>query len=144
MHLHQKMMAMIFLLEAMQAAQNFLLQQKKKRLKILINPPRRNEDIIWVAKNYIDAGKPYEASAILEMLRYDPNFPERLQPELHETIGYFFINQNIYDSAAFHLSKATDMDDDKQDKARREYLTAQLYMACRFKRRCRKIFYKKC
>jgi len=33
-----------------------------------------------------------------------------------------------YDSAAFHLSKATDLDDDRQSKARREYLTAQLYM----------------
>ncbi|MEP6682099.1 MAG: hypothetical protein ABJA35_02520 [Parafilimonas sp.] len=100
----------------------------KEKKKILSNPPRRNEDIIWVAKNYIDAGKPYEASAILEMLRYDPNFPQRLQPELHETIGYLFYKSKFYDSAAFHLSKATDMDDNKQDKARREYLIGQLYM----------------
>jgi tetratricopeptide (TPR) repeat protein len=100
----------------------------KEKKKILSNPPRRNEDIIWVAKNYIDAGKPYEASAILEMLRHDPNFPQRLQAQLHETIGYLFYKSNVYDSAAFHLSKATDMDDDKQDKARREYLTGQLYM----------------
>ena len=91
-------------------------------------PPRRNEDLIWVAKNYMDAGKPYEASSILEMLRTDPNFPERLQPELHETLGYLFYNEKIYDSAAYHLSKATNMDDDRQEKARREYLTAQLYM----------------
>ena len=57
------------------------------------------------------------------------NFPERLQPELHETLGYLFYKENIYDSAAFHLSKATDLDNNKPEKARREYLTAQLYMA---------------
>ncbi len=100
----------------------------KEKKSLLSMPPKRNEDLIWVAKNYIDAGKRYEASAILEMLRYDPNFPARLQPELHETIGYLFYKSGFYDSAALHLSKATDMDDDKQDKARREYLTAQLYM----------------
>ena len=94
----------------------------------LSKPPRRNEDLIWVAKNYMDEGKPYEASSILEILRSDPNFPERLQPELHETLGYLFYTEKNYDSAAFHLSKATDLDDDRQSKARREYLTAQLYM----------------
>jgi lipopolysaccharide biosynthesis regulator YciM len=103
-------------------------KEKKGFSQIFSNPPKRNEDLIWIAKNYIDAGKPYEASAILEMLRYDPNFPQRLQPELHETIGYLFYKSKLYDSTAFHLSKATDMDDDKQDKARREYLLGQLYM----------------
>jgi predicted negative regulator of RcsB-dependent stress response len=94
----------------------------------LSKPPRRNEDLIWVAKNYLDKGRPYEASSILEILRSDPNFPERLQPELHETLGYLFYTEKNYDSAAFHLSKATNLDDDRQAKARREYLTAQLYM----------------
>ncbi|HVX27822.1 MAG TPA: hypothetical protein VHB70_15835 [Parafilimonas sp.] len=95
--------------------------------EILSKPPRRNEDLIWVAKNYMAEGKPYEGSAILEILRSDPNFPERLQPELHETLGYLFYTEKIYDSAAYHLSKATDLDDDRLAKARREYLTAQLY-----------------
>ncbi len=89
--------------------------------------PRRNEDLIWVAKNYIDEGKIGEAAGILEILRSDPFFPERLQPELNETFGYLFYQQKSYDSAAVHLSLATDMDDDKQEKARREFLTGQLY-----------------
>ena len=90
--------------------------------------PRRNEDLIWVARNYLETGKPYEASAIIEMLRSDPNFPERLQPKLHEALGYLFYNQRLFDSAAFHLSKATDLADNKEENARREFLTAQLYM----------------
>ncbi|MEO8711441.1 MAG: hypothetical protein ABI405_04920, partial [Parafilimonas sp.] len=114
----------------------------KEKKKLLSNPPRRNEDLIWIAKNYIDEGKSYEASAILEMLRIDPNFPARLQPELHETVGYLFYKSGLYDSAAIHLSKATDMDDDKQDKARREFLTAQLYMASGLKEDAEKYFTK--
>ncbi len=90
--------------------------------------PRRNEDLIWVAKNYIDEGKIGEAAGILEIIRSDPFFPERLQPELNETFGYLFYQQKSYDSAAYHLSLATDMDNSKQEKARREFLTAQLYV----------------
>jgi tetratricopeptide (TPR) repeat protein len=120
----------------------FSIATKEKKGFSLSMKPRRNEDLIWVARNYIDGGKPYEASAILEMLRYDPNFPSRLQAELHETIGYLFYKSNIYDSAAFHLSKATDMDDNKHDKARREYLTAQLYMAAGMREDAKKYFAK--
>ncbi|MFT4153670.1 hypothetical protein [Parafilimonas sp.] len=101
----------------------------KEKKKLLGAYPKRNEDIIWIARNYIEEDKPAEASAILEMLRYDPAFPERLQPQLHETIGYLYYKSHLYDSAASHLAEATSMDDDKQDRARREYLTAQLFMA---------------
>jgi tetratricopeptide (TPR) repeat protein len=123
-----------------QAALNSVLLRRKR--KVFHHPPRRNEDLIWIAKNYIDAGRPYEASAILEMLRNDPNFPDRLEAELHETIGYLFYQSKAYDSAAFHLSKATDMDDDKHDKARREYLTGQLYFAAGSKEDAEKYFTK--
>jgi tetratricopeptide (TPR) repeat protein len=112
----------------------------KEKNGVFRHTPRRNEDLIWIAKNYIDAGRPYEASAILEMLRNDPNFPDRLEAELHETMGYLFYQSGSYDSAAFHLSKATDMDDDKHDKARREYLTGQLYLAAGSKEDAEKYF----
>ena len=103
-------------------------------------PPRRNEDLIWIAKNYIDEGKAAEASGILEILRTDPFFPERLQPELHETFGYLFYQQKAYDSSAYHLSLATDMDNSKQEKARREFLTGQLYAAADSKENAQKYF----
>lgn len=103
-------------------------------------PPRRNEDLIWIAKNYIDEGKPSEASGILEILRSDPVFPARLQPELNETFGYLFYQQKSYDSAAYHLSLATGMDDDKQERARREFLTAQLYAAAGDNKNAQKYF----
>ncbi len=112
----------------------------KEKKKLLSPQPKRNEDIVWIAKNYIEAGKPHEASAILEMLRYDPHFPERLRPLLHETIGYLFYKSGTYDSAAYHLSEATSMDDGKPDKARREYLTAQLFMAAGLKKEAEDYF----
>ena len=91
-------------------------------------------------KNYIDEGRPAEASGILEILRSDPYFPERLQAKLHETFGYLYYQQKKYDSAAYHLSVATDMDDNKQEKARREFLTAQLYAAAGLNKDAEKYF----
>jgi outer membrane protein assembly factor BamD (BamD/ComL family) len=119
----------------------FSISTKEKK-KLLGPQPKRNEDIIWIAKNYIEEDKPHEASAILEMLRYDPHFPERLRPLLHETIGYLFYKSGAYDSAAYHLSEATSMDDGKPDKARREYLTAQLFMAAGLKKEAQDYFTK--
>ncbi|MEP6514489.1 MAG: hypothetical protein ABJA79_11510, partial [Parafilimonas sp.] len=61
--------------------------------KLTSYPPRRNEDLLWMAKNNIDAGKSYEAISLLEILRHDPQFPERLQPDLHEALAYWFYTQ---------------------------------------------------
>ncbi|MBS1748046.1 MAG: hypothetical protein JST21_17920 [Bacteroidetes bacterium] len=122
------------------SGKEFSIATKESKGISLSKRPERNEDLIWIARNFIDDQRQTEASSILEMLRNDPNFPERLQAELHETIGYLFYNTKNYDSAAFHLSKATDMDDNKQDKARREYLSGQLYMAAGDRENAEKYF----
>ncbi|HYK45536.1 MAG TPA: hypothetical protein VEV83_10235 [Parafilimonas sp.] len=104
-------------------------KEKKGISQTFSTPPRRNQNLIWVAKNYMAAGKLGQASGILQILRSDPYFPERLQPELHEALGYLFYLEYVDDSAAFHLSKATNLDISRQQKARREFLTGQLYLA---------------
>ncbi len=95
--------------------------------RITTKPPERNEALLWQAKNLIQLNMDNEAKALLEILRIDPDFPERLQPDLHETIAYWFYKQQVYDSAAFHLSKALDAAENKPEKARWEFLTAQMY-----------------
>ncbi len=90
-------------------------------------PPSRNEALLWEAKNYIDAGELYHASGILEILRSDPNFPGRLQTDLHEALAYWCYKQQFYDSAALHLSMALENADNKLEKARWEFLIAQMY-----------------
>lgn len=96
--------------------------------KITSKPPRRNEDLLWQAINYMEAERPYDAAGILEILRKDPNFPKRLQSDLDETYAYWYYKQKLYDSAATLLSRTLDNADNKADLARREFLAGQLFM----------------
>jgi len=95
--------------------------------KITTRPPSRNESFLWIIRNFMEQDKLAEAAGLMEILRTDPLFPKRLQSRLHESYAYWFYKQDIYDSAAFHLSKAIGEASDKKEKARWEYLTAQLY-----------------
>ncbi|MEJ7673911.1 MAG: hypothetical protein WKF59_14735 [Chitinophagaceae bacterium] len=64
---------------------------------------------------------------MINTLQNDQNFPTRLRAELEEMNAYWFYKQKMYDSAANHLEKALSVAEDKQDKARWEYLLAQLF-----------------
>lgn len=90
-------------------------------------PPSRNETLLWQARNYIETGNFGEAGGILEILRTDPVFPARLKPNLEEVIAYWNYQQGFADSAAAHLSKALDAAPNNLERARMEFLVAQLY-----------------
>ena len=95
--------------------------------KLTSRPPSRNESFIWQIRNHIEKNELPEASGIIEILRHDPNFPKRLDTDLARSLAYWFYKQQVYDSAAFHLSKALNEADNNQEKARWEYLIAQMY-----------------
>ncbi|WP_169337641.1 tetratricopeptide repeat protein [Segetibacter koreensis] len=95
--------------------------------KLTSRPPSRNESFIWQIRTHIEKDELPEASGIIEILRHDPNFPKRLQTDLHEVTAYWFYKQQAYDSAAFHLRNALNEATNKQEKARWEYLIAQMY-----------------
>ncbi len=104
-------------------------EEKKENIlrKTFSTPPNRNDALVWMARNFIENGQYDKASGVLEILRHDPVFPERLQPELHEALGYLFYNLNIYDSAAYHIGLSLDLAPTKLEYARKEFLMAQLY-----------------
>jgi tetratricopeptide (TPR) repeat protein len=102
-------------------------ESKNLLKKIVTHPESRNESFIWQARNFVEQGELSDAAGLIEILRNDPNFPKRLKTELHEVISYWFYHQNAYDSAAFNLTLALDEADGRKDKARWEYLIAQLY-----------------
>lgn len=95
--------------------------------KLTSRPPSRNESFIWQIRTHIEKDELPEASGIIEILRHDPNFPKRLQTDLHEVTAYWYYKQQAYDSAASHLSQALNEAQNKQEKARWEYLIAQMY-----------------
>jgi tetratricopeptide (TPR) repeat protein len=90
-------------------------------------PPSRNESFILQARTYIEEGEYAEAAGLLELIRTDPNFPERLRTDLNEMIAYNLYKQQQYEGAANYLVLALDNATNKQEKARWEYLAAQLY-----------------
>ncbi len=95
--------------------------------KIFSQPPSRNDAFIWQIRNYLSQDQFAEAASLIVTLRNDPVFPKRLHNDLEEVQAFWFYKQNMWDSAAVHLEKALDNAGSKQERARWEYLLAQLY-----------------
>lgn len=95
--------------------------------KAFTTPPSRNESFIWQIKTFLSNDELAEASGLIQTLKTDPVFPERLRGDLYEVEAWWFYKQEIYDSAAVYLEKALINAPNKQEQARWEYLIAQLY-----------------
>ncbi len=95
--------------------------------KIFSEPPSRNDAFIWQIRNHLAQDEMAEAASLIVALKADPQFPKRLQNDLHEVQAYWFYKQNIWDSAASHLKQALSNATNKQEQARWEYLAGQLY-----------------
>lgn len=95
--------------------------------RMISDPPSRNTAFIWQIRTLIEANAMIEAGSLIVTLKNDPAFPERLHSSLEEVQAYWFYKQGLWDSAACHLVNALDNAEDKQEKARWEYLAAQLF-----------------
>lgn len=103
------------------------VESKSVWKKLTSNPPSRNESFLWRIRTYLEKNQVADANALIEILRIDPNFPVRLRPHLQELIAYKFYKENVPDSAANHLTKALDRATNKVERARWQFLIAQLY-----------------
>ncbi|MET0242418.1 MAG: tetratricopeptide repeat protein, partial [Flavitalea sp.] len=95
--------------------------------KVWSRPPSRNESFIWQIRTYLAKNENAEAAGLIETIKNDPLFPERLKTDLHEVQALWFYQQEIYDSAAVYLEKALPNAANNQEQARWEYLIGQLY-----------------
>lgn len=100
-------------------------KEKKGLKKLTSKPPRRNEDLLWMARTYTAADKPFNALGLLQILKTDPYFPERLQGELYQNLAYAYFQIGSYDSAGIFLQKAQLSGERIRQKARRQYLAGQ-------------------
>ena len=101
-------------------------KENRKFPKSLVTAPSRNAAFLWQARTLIELDQMAEAGSMIATLSNDPLFPKRLYTELEEIKAFWFYKQNIWDSAAFHLQNAYDQASNKQERARWEYLTAQM------------------
>ena len=95
--------------------------------RVFSRPPSRNEAFIWQIRNFLAWGQFPEAASLIATLRADPVFPDRLHDDLEEVEALYFYKQEQWDSSATHLSNALDNATNSQERARWEFLTAQMY-----------------
>jgi len=95
--------------------------------KVFSEQPSRNDAFIWQIRTLIAMEEYAEAASLIITLKNDPEFPKRLQNDLEEVQAWWFYNGNMYDSAAAHLEKALSNATNKNERARWEFLIAQLY-----------------
>ncbi|HEY5369092.1 MAG TPA: tetratricopeptide repeat protein [Hanamia sp.] len=95
--------------------------------EVFTRPPSRNDAFVWQVRTLTDSGEYAMAAGLINTLRNDPLFPNRLNPFFEEVQGYWFFKQEMYDSAIAYIVKGLPNAMDEQDRARREYLLAQLY-----------------
>lgn len=108
----------------------FIVSTKEKTTltqRIFNEPPSRNDAFIWQVRNYLAQDRFAEAGSLIQVLKTDPVFPERLHNDLEEVQAYSFYKQQMWDSCAAHLANALSNATNKQEKARWEYLLGQLY-----------------
>ena len=95
--------------------------------KLLSLPPSRNNALLWLIRTLIESDNLTQAGTLIATLKNDPVFPERLHAELEEIQAYWYYKQKIWDSSATHLINALDQAKSKEEKARWEYLAAQMF-----------------
>ncbi|TAE67870.1 MAG: hypothetical protein EAY68_04995, partial [Bacteroidetes bacterium] len=108
----------------------FTIATKEKKglwKKITSKPPARNEALLWMARLYLINGQLAEAASLLELLKKDPQFPERLQPQLTELEAFYYFTNSTPDSAAVKLVALASNHPVKEEKARWLYLAAQQF-----------------
>ena len=94
---------------------------------VFSRPPSRNDAFVWQIRALTDSGKYAMAAGLINTLKNDPLFPNRLNAYFEEVQGYWFFKQQMYDSAIVYMVNGLPNAMDEADKARREYLLAQLY-----------------
>lgn len=103
-------------------------KEKKNPVNATIgHTPARNEAIIWLLRTLIEQGRTNEAAGLIATLRQDVNFPSRLKTSFYEMQALQFYNQETYDSAAHYLALALDNAANPQERARWEFLLAQMH-----------------
>src|SRR5215203_3362925 len=98
-----------------------------EKKKITSHYGSRNNAFIWQIRNFIESGRLTEAGTLITTLKEDPFFPKRLNADLEEVQAYRFYNLQVWDSSAVHLVNALENAQSRQERARWEYLIAQMF-----------------
>ena len=108
----------------------FTISTNEKRniwKKVTTTLPSRNESFLWMIRTYLEQNKQSEAAGLMALLRTDKIFPARLIPALDELTAYSNYKGERYEQAAIFLAKTIPFAENRKEKSRKAYLTAQLF-----------------
>lgn len=87
----------------------------------------RHDALVWLARSYSEMERYTEASEVIQALQSDPGFPRRLEKELAKVNADFYLKQNDYIESIKLLEIALKKTSSRKEKARIQYILAQLY-----------------
>ncbi|HVF82392.1 MAG TPA: tetratricopeptide repeat protein [Flavisolibacter sp.] len=109
-----------------EGAQELSIATKEDKKFLHSNTFSRNNAFIWQIRTLTELENFTAAGSLITTLKRDPAFPKRLDNDLEEAEAYWYYKQQLWDSAAAHLLVAIEGADNKREKARWNYLAAQL------------------
>lgn len=87
----------------------------------------KHEANVWLIRSYSELGRFTEASEVIQAVQNDDDFPKKLERDLVIATADYYMKQEIYDEAIKFLDLAIKKTFFKKNKARLQYIVAQLY-----------------
>jgi len=87
----------------------------------------RHEAQIWLIRSYAELERFAEAAEVIQAVQNDDDFPRKLERDLAEATAFFYIKQQEYAEAIKFIDIALSKTTWKKQKARLQYIEAQLY-----------------
>lgn len=86
-----------------------------------------DEAQVWLIRAYSELDRFIEANEVIQAIQANDDFPKKLERDFAIATAYYYIKQFEYDNAIKLLDIAIDKTFWKKDKARLQYIVAQLY-----------------
>ncbi len=86
-----------------------------------------HEAQVWLIRSYSELDRFAEAAEVIQAVQNDDNFPRKLERDLAEATAFFYIKQQEYAEAIKFIDIALSKTTWKKQKARLQYIEAQLY-----------------
>jgi tetratricopeptide (TPR) repeat protein len=98
----------------------FIIGQYKKQ-------PTKYDALLWLSRTYNEIGAFTRSQSYLDMCKSDKAFPYRLNGELAAVTADFYLKQNQWEAASKELNKAISYTKKRKEKARFNYIMAQIH-----------------
>lgn len=92
------------------------------------NGEKKYDAKLGILLSYIMQEKYYDAEAIMASIKQDGAFPKRLEQQFYLIASEIYIKQFKYSQAIETMTKALELTGKKNDKARYNFILAQLYL----------------